>query len=104
LACRLTLEVKQAVVKLPQYQRPGLGRRMEEAAYDLLAGLVDAQHVKADTKAAALKRGSQALDTPRPLLRMAHDLEHLPTKRYEELSRMMGEVGRMLGGWRKSAG
>jgi hypothetical protein len=104
LAYRLTLEVNQAVVKLPRRQRPGLGRRMEEAAFDLLAALVDARYVKTDAKAAALSRGSRALDTPRLLLGMAHYLEHLPIKRYEELSRMMGEVGRMLGGWQKSAG
>ena len=60
------------------------------------------RYVKADAKAVALTRGSQALDALRLLVRMAHDLEHLPTKRYEELSSMMGEVGRMLGGWRKS--
>jgi hypothetical protein len=65
-----------------------LGRRIEEAAFDLLAALVDARYVKANAKAAALNRGSQALDTPRLLLGMAQDLEHLPTKRCEELSEM----------------
>ena len=104
LAYRLTLELNQAVVKLPRHQRPGLGRRMEEAAFDLLAALVKARYLKADAKAAALSQGSQSLDTLRLQVRMAHDLEHLPTPRYEELSRMMGEVGRMLGGWQKSAG
>jgi hypothetical protein len=44
------------------------------------------------------------LDTLRLLVRMAHDLAHLPTSRYEELSRMMGEAGRMLSGRQNSAG
>jgi hypothetical protein len=35
---------------------------------------------------------------------MAHDLKHLPTSCYDELSRMIAEVGRMLGGLQKSAG
>ena len=52
MAYRLTLEInqeiklfmreRQAVVELSRHQRPGLGRRLEEAAFDLLAALVKA--------------------------------------------------------------
>ena len=103
-AYNLALEINQAVIKFPRHQRPGLGRRMEEASFELLASLVKARYLKAadPDKAALLVRASQALDTLRLLVRMSKDLEHLPTKRYEELARMMREVGRMLGGWQKS--
>ena len=37
------------------------------------------------------------------LLRMASGLRRLSAAHCEELSRMEREVGRMLGGWRKSA-
>jgi hypothetical protein len=104
LAYRLMLEINQAVVKLPRHQRPGMGRWLEEAAFDLLAARVKERYLRAEAKAAALSQGSQALDTLRLLVRMAHDLAHLSTSRYEELSRMMGEAGRMLGGWQKSTG
>ena len=91
LAYRLTLENNHAVFKLPRHQRPGMGRRLEEAAFDLLAALVKARYLRAEANAAVLSQGSQALDTLRLLVRMAHDLTHLPTSRYEELYRMMGE-------------
>ena len=105
-AYRLALDTNQAVVKLPRHQRPGLGRRMEAAAFDLLAALVKARYLRATdpTKAAFLVQASQALDTLRLLVRMAKDLQHLPIQRYEELARTMREVGRMLGGWRKRTG
>ena len=103
-AYNLALEINQAVIKFPRHQRPGLGRRMEEAAFDLVAALVKARYLKAadPAKAALLVRASQALDTLRLLVRMSKDLRYLPPKRYEELARMMREVGRMLGGWQKS--
>jgi len=105
-AYNLALEINRAVIKFPRHQRPGLGRRMEEAAFELLASLVKARYLKASNpdKAAHLVQASQALDTLRLLIRMAKDLTYLPTRRYEELSRTMREVGRMLGGWQKSVG
>jgi len=105
-AYSLALDTNRAVVKFPRHQRPGLGRRLEEAAFELLAALVKARYLQATdpAKAALLVQASQALDTLRILVRMAKDLEHLPLKRYEELSRTMRDVGRMLGGWQKSTG
>ncbi len=40
LAYALTLELNRVVGMFPRSQRPGLGRRIEEAAFDLLAALV----------------------------------------------------------------
>jgi hypothetical protein len=57
-AYRLTLEINAAVVKLPRHQRPGLGRRMKEAAFDLIAALVKARYLRVEAKAAALSQGS----------------------------------------------
>lgn len=35
-------------------------------------------------------------------LRLSHDLELLNSGQYEHVSKMVNEVGRLLGGWRKS--
>ena len=59
-AYRLALEINQAVIKFPRHQRPGLGRRMEQAAFDLLAALVKARYLKTGEKAAALDQASQS--------------------------------------------
>ncbi len=38
------------------------------------------------------------------LLRVAHGLKIIPTKKYEELSARLVEIGKMLGGWIKFQG
>ncbi len=92
------------MVKFPRHQRPGLGRRMEEASFDLLSSLVKARYLHAQEKAVALAQASSSLEALRLLVRMSADLAYLPTNRYEELSRSLRDIGRMLGGWQKSVG
>jgi len=67
-----------------------------------LEALGAARYGRGPEKQARLAGASEALDRLRLLLRMAFDLRCLSPARYEELSRMEREVGRMLGGWRKS--
>jgi hypothetical protein len=102
LTYRLVLELNRTVGAFPRNQRPGLGRRIEEAAFDLLAALVAARYRSGVDKQARLARASEALDQLRLLIRMASDLRYLSLARYEELSKMEREIGRMLGGWQKS--
>lgn len=102
LTYRLVLELNRAVGEFPRSQRPGLGRRIEEAAFDLLAALVAARYRTGADKQARLARASEALDQLRLLVRMASDLRYLSLARYEELAKMEREIGRMLGGWQKS--
>lgn len=42
------------------------------------------------------------LDTLRYYVRLAKDLDFLPFKKYENWSKMLNEIGRMIGGWQKS--
>ena len=78
-------------------------RRGEAAAFDLLEAPGAARYARGPEKQAHLAGASQALDRLRLLIRMATDLRRLAAARYEELSRMEREVGRLLGGRRKSA-
>ncbi len=43
------------------------------------------------------------LATLRAYIRLAKDLKFLPIKKYENWSKMLSEIGKMLGGWIKSA-
>lgn len=42
------------------------------------------------------------LDTLRYYIRLSKDLRFLPFKKYENWSRNINEIGRMIGGWQKS--
>lgn len=58
LAYRLVLELNRAVGEFPRNQRPGLGRRSEEAAFDLLAALArDADPTDGDGRVVAERVG-----------------------------------------------
>jgi len=103
LTYRLVLEVDLAVCQLPCYQRPCLGRRGEAAAFNPMEALGAARYGRGPEKQAYLAGASQALDRLRLLLRMATDLRCLALARYEELSRMEREIGRLLRGRRKNA-
>jgi len=78
-------------------------RRGEAAAFDLLEALGAARYARGPEKQAQLAGAALARDRLRLLIRMAFDLRCLAPARYEALSRMEREVGRLLGGWRKSA-
>jgi four helix bundle protein len=45
-----------------------------------------------------------AIEEVRLLIRFAHDRKYLSHKSYEETSKRINEIGRLLGGWLKSAG
>ena len=78
-----------------------MGRRTEAAGFDLLEELVAARYRSSAEKQKLLSNASQALDRLRLLICMAFDLRSLSPARYEELSRMEREIGRMLGGRQK---
>jgi len=103
LTYRLVLEVDRVGGDFPRNQRPGLGRRGEAAAFDLLEALGAARYGRGPEKQARLAGASEALDRLRLLLRMATGMRYLSAAHCEDLSRMEREVGRMLGGRRKSA-
>lgn len=60
LPYRLALEVNRAVGDFPPNQQPGLGRRIEEAAFDLLAAPVAARYRTGADKQAPLARAYAA--------------------------------------------
>ena len=102
VAYRLALQLNKVVVKFPRHQRPGFGRRIEETAFNFLEALTAARYRGLGNKANLLTHASNYLDNLRLSVRMSFDLGYLPNKSYEELSKVIAEAGRMLGGWQKS--
>jgi hypothetical protein len=98
----LALELYPAVRGFPKSQQYLLGRRLEEAALDVLCGLIAAN--KTRRKQARLRAVDAELEKLRLLVRLSCDLRFLGPKRYARLAERIDEVGRMLGGWLKWAG
>jgi hypothetical protein len=78
-----------------------LGARIQETALDLCLALVEAGHSSA--KERPLYRANRLLDQLRLLLRLCRDLHVFSVRRYEYVTSEMEQLGRMVGGWLRSA-
>jgi len=96
----LVRELMAAVANYPRSHRFVLGDRTLGTVYDVLDLLVEARFAR--EKRALLDRANVLLERLRLQLRLAHDERLLSTGRYEDLARRADEVGRLVGGWRKS--
>jgi serine/threonine protein kinase len=83
----LTLWTIGHTQRYPRSHRGGLGARTDATLYELLETLVEAQ---------------RRLTRLRFVLRLATDLRLLPIKSHGHAALCVDELGRMLGGWRRS--
>jgi len=88
------------VEKFPRSQKFLLGDRIQSTALDVLESLVDATYTR-DRKA-YLARANIGIEKLRFLFRLAFELKHLDSRRYEYAARALDEIGRLIGGWRKA--
>jgi hypothetical protein len=85
--------------KFPRNRRFTLGERLESELIALLADLVDASY--AANPAGHLAQANRHLNIARHLWRLCHELQVIPAQRYEHGAKLMLEIGRQVGGWRK---
>lgn len=88
--------------QFPKADRYVLGQQCEGALVDILRMLFQAGSVSKQDKAAHLDRASIELNMLRIYFRMAKDIKAVDVKTYVALEERVDEIGRMLGGWRKS--
>lgn len=87
----------------PRAYRFSLTRRLMDAALDLQDDLVRAQTHRGAKRRAALESADAHLGRLRVYLRLAHHWQWLSSGQYEHVSRMVLEIGRLLGGWLRQA-
>ena len=87
--------------KFPRVYRFGLGERVVRQALDFQETLVRAGHSKKE-RARLLDEADIQLAILRQNLRLCKDLEIIKLNQYEHVSKMLVEIGRLLGGWKKS--
>lgn len=87
----------------PRPFRHSLTHRLLGAALDCQEAVFSAQSQRGASRRAALARADAALNTLRLYLRLVHHLKWLTDSQYEHASRLVAEVGRLLGGWVKQS-
>jgi hypothetical protein len=85
--------------RFPRAYRHTVTRRMLDAALDVQEGLFEAQARRGRSRLAVLEGVDAALNRLRLYLRLAHRWRWLNNGQYEHVSRMVAEIGRLLGGW-----
>lgn len=90
------------IAKFPRSHRFTLGDRLERRLYDLLELLLRAKYVR--DRATLLRDANMELELLRFQFRLAKDLQCVSVESYGHASRIINEVGQLVGGWiRRSA-
>ncbi|MBC8450059.1 MAG: diversity-generating retroelement protein Avd [Chloroflexi bacterium] len=89
-----------ATVKFPRHQRFVLAETVQRSALRFQERIIEA--ALADEPLPLLRQADVELAKLRTYLRLCCDLQYLSVGQYEHVSRLVAEVGRLLGGWIKS--
>ncbi len=100
----LLLWLLPQAAKFPRVYRFTLGERVNRMALDFQESLIAAGLRRGSQRAEALQRADEQLAHLRQYLRLCKDLEVLSLQQYEHVSRLVVEIGRLLGGWQKKIG
>lgn len=87
------------VNRFPKKQRFVLGQQIENELIEILRGIILANQKQ--NKLEYLQYLSVRLDVLRILIRLAKDLRFLNFKQYEEATKQLNEIGKLLNGWIK---
>jgi hypothetical protein len=88
--------------RFPRAYRSTVTQRMMDAALDLQEALASAAARAGRSRFAALRDADAALGRLRVYLRLAHRWRWLSDGQYAHAGGMVGEIGRLLGGWLKA--
>lgn len=87
-------------VKFPRAQRFVLAAAIQRVAFAFQERLIEASLGQGPQ--AALRGADVELAKLRFYLRLSHDLALLSERQYAHVAAMVEEIGRLLGGWRRS--
>lgn len=85
--------------RFPRVYRSTITQRMMDALLDVHEAITAAHRSRGQSRQRHLKHADMALDRLRVYLRLAHRWHWLSNGQFEHVSRMVAEVGRLLGGW-----
>lgn len=93
-----------AMRSYPKSERFTLAAETTKSAVDIGTAIVRANTVRGRTeKERWIEHADVELARLRILVRMGMKLQFLPMKKYEIISGQLTEIGKMIGGWMKSA-
>jgi hypothetical protein len=86
----------------PRLSKFTLGAKIDGLFTDLIESLLMAGYASPEQKAAYVARAAAKLDLLKFFIQSAWELKCLDHKKYAALAAPLAEIGRMVGGWRKT--
>jgi hypothetical protein len=83
----------------PKLYRNNITQRLMSAVLDFQESLLEAQAFRDKIRLRHLHQADAHLNKVRVYLRLIHDWGWLSPGQYQHVSRMVAEIGRLLGGW-----
>ncbi|MBI3952686.1 MAG: four helix bundle protein [Candidatus Doudnabacteria bacterium] len=90
--------------RIPRLIRYSLGEKITNLFIELTELILIAGYSEKEQKSIILKKASIKLDLLKYFLQTAIELKTVDDKTLSELTVVIGEVGRQLGGWQKQIG
>ena len=87
--------------KFPKAQRFVVTKRLQDAVLDFQETLYDANAQGGEVRLICLRQADAHLNKLRLYLRLVHQWGWLQSGQYQHVSKMVAEIGRLLGGWIK---
>lgn len=88
--------------KFPKSAKFTLGDRIENLASDVLEVLIEAYYAPIKEKPKLLNKANILLEKLRLFSRLAYELGHYNSIKYQQIASRIDEIGRICGGWLKS--
>ncbi len=85
----------------PRSQRFVVTRRLQDAVLDFQEYIIEANRMRGRVRLDRLRQADAELDKVRLYLRLVNRWEWLTERQYQHVSRMVKEIGKLLGGWIK---
>lgn len=100
----LLLWLLQTTTKFPREQRFVMAKMVQETALLFQERLIEAGVGQGRNRSRALAQADVELTKLRFYLRLSKDMKLLKLNQYQHAAELVSEVGRLLGGWRKTEG
>jgi len=86
----------------PKVERYGIGNKIEQTFLDVLEYMLCLSYLPPEHKIPMLNKTITKLDIIKFFAQLAWEIKIISTDTYSDLIRKLEEIGRQLGGWKKS--
>lgn len=90
------------ISKYPKGDRFSLGEKTKEQILELIEAITKAGHAKKEWKTPQIEQAIVKLELIKIFVRLGYDTHCLNEKQYVVIQERIQEIGRMLGGWKRS--